>query len=165
MHTFLFYILNVQKEFLTIFAFETWFCLTFFYHKTILVKKLIIDFINFLLQLQRITFIYINKIFSRKYIRNISKREREKKNLCDVNLARAFVHFTARTRFWPDYSYIYIKKSRASGKDVPRTTAELYLGSGFKMMAVLASSDTFIKSDIHKMRAKWRTFSHSRTTR
>lgn len=33
------------------------------------------------------------------------------------------------------YIYIYIK-SLASGEDVLRTTAERYLSSGFKMMAV-----------------------------
>lgn len=46
-----------------------------------------------------------------------------------------FVHSSERRMADPIIA-IYTSKSLASGEDVPRTTAERYLGSGFKMTAV-----------------------------
>lgn len=53
-----------------------------------------------------------------------------------VRRSHAFVHSAVSSEWLDPIIAIYTSKSLASGEDVPRTTAERYLGSGFKMTAV-----------------------------
>lgn len=50
--------------------------------------------------------------------------------------ARMYLSIAASSEWLDPIMAIYTSKSLASGEDVPRTTAERYLGSGFKMTAV-----------------------------